>query len=341
MGVAGLTPGEADLALGPEELARVLGEGGFPILAANLLDGSGRAPFQGFTMLEVGGTKVGIVGLVGRNMRGVGQGKLQVVDPAASLDLALAALDAAGAQLEVLLAHMDAAEIDRTLAAIHHRVDVVLQGHMRGRIPKPREVSGAVVVASGYQGKEVGKLVLHLVPGAKGIRSAGGADVLKKELERIERRLSGYRKSLERLAESKRGKPATRERRRLYYEGQIEQLEKRKTELEGRIASFDQGNEGRWNTYSFESIRLDDRYRADPEIEKLVAQAKEEQSKVELTPRPGRAKASGVSREVLQPGKKFPMSPWAKPGEPPAPTSRAPGSPPAGTPAEPKGAPAR
>lgn len=65
----GLALGEAEVSVGIERLQELAGEAGVPILAGNVVDANGVAPFEPYVVLERGGMKVGVFSLLGDSMR--------------------------------------------------------------------------------------------------------------------------------------------------------------------------------------------------------------------------------------------------------------------------------
>ncbi len=123
-------PGNHEFDFGPEVFARRMGEAKFPLFAANLrkADGSAAAGFQDTAMREVGGVKIGIVGITAQDSpEKSSPGKAYVFAPSLDTTVAKAKeLRDQGADLVVAVVHASQ-DVDR--AIIDSRAaDVVVSG---------------------------------------------------------------------------------------------------------------------------------------------------------------------------------------------------------------------
>jgi len=83
MGYDAMALGPKELSLGVDLLRKRLGEAGFPILSANaVLTGSQELVAEPYTIVDVGGHKVGIIGLT--RVEGTAPSGFQVLDPQAA-----------------------------------------------------------------------------------------------------------------------------------------------------------------------------------------------------------------------------------------------------------------
>jgi 2',3'-cyclic-nucleotide 2'-phosphodiesterase (5'-nucleotidase family) len=83
MGYDAMALGPKELSLGVDLLRKRLGEAGFPILSANaILTGSQELVAEPYTILDVGGHKVGVIGLT--RVEGTAPSGFQVLDPQAA-----------------------------------------------------------------------------------------------------------------------------------------------------------------------------------------------------------------------------------------------------------------
>lgn len=125
-------PGNHEFDFGPEITAERIKASRFPWLAANMLgaDGEPAAGCADWVIREVGGYKVGFLGLVTPATRELSQpgDAITFAEVEATAASAAAELRQAGAELVVALTHLDLAE-DRALAAAVDGIDVVLGGH--------------------------------------------------------------------------------------------------------------------------------------------------------------------------------------------------------------------
>ncbi|HMT14274.1 MAG TPA: bifunctional metallophosphatase/5'-nucleotidase, partial [Aestuariivirga sp.] len=109
-------PGNHEFDFGPEVFARRMGEAKFPLFAANLrkADGSAAAGFQDTAMREVGGVKIGIVGITAQDSpEKSSPGKAYVFAPSLDTTVAKAKeLRDQGADLVVAVVHASQ-DVDR------------------------------------------------------------------------------------------------------------------------------------------------------------------------------------------------------------------------------------
>jgi 2',3'-cyclic-nucleotide 2'-phosphodiesterase (5'-nucleotidase family) len=85
MGYDAMALGETDLQLAEDVLRQRIADADFPVLSANVVvQASGESFTAPYMLLEIGGRKVGIIGLTGSGVSQV-VGSLSVVDPAVSL----------------------------------------------------------------------------------------------------------------------------------------------------------------------------------------------------------------------------------------------------------------
>ncbi len=166
MGVAAATPGPLDLALPAAQRDDLMKRSGFPWI----VDGEDH-PFASAQVLDAGGVKVGVLGLVVRDdsFAATAQAKTQQ-------------LRAQGAQLVVALIDGDR-RAARVVAG--KGPDVVLMGGLDQEKPLPPTVMGsALLVHAGYQGQSVVELELGLKPGDWEDASAWSAKEAEREHDR-------------------------------------------------------------------------------------------------------------------------------------------------------------
>ncbi|HEX6240649.1 MAG TPA: multiheme c-type cytochrome [Polyangiales bacterium] len=161
IGLAAVSPGKLDLAQPPARLKPLLEKSKFPWLVDNLADGANPFGSQRARVLDVGGVKVGVLGLVAPDPA------LRLPDGAA-LQEALAdvaksqaeALRAQGARVVVALLSGDR-RAARSLAG--KGVDVVVMGGLDQELPLPPAVhDGTIAVHAGRQGQRLVQLDLEL-----------------------------------------------------------------------------------------------------------------------------------------------------------------------------------
>ncbi len=122
-------PGNHEYDFGPDIFLRRMAEAEFPLLAANLRDAAG-APLPGFqdtAMLELGGVKVGVVGLTADDAYVKSSpGDLKIAPTVETGVAQAAALRAAGANLVVAVTHSDRATDRRLFDS--RAFDLILSG---------------------------------------------------------------------------------------------------------------------------------------------------------------------------------------------------------------------
>jgi 2',3'-cyclic-nucleotide 2'-phosphodiesterase (5'-nucleotidase family) len=170
MGLDAMTPGEADLAVGLDRLRRWARQADITLLCANLTDRRGRPVGQPHELVEAGGVKVGLLGVLqpppppGEETRPPLPGDLRTQDPRAAARRQVKALRRQGAEVIVMLAHTGL-EAARELAAAVDGVHLVVVGHGGSRTLLPQATGGAPVVGSGSRGQHLGHAELRLAPG--------------------------------------------------------------------------------------------------------------------------------------------------------------------------------
>jgi len=150
---------------GAERVKELVGQLDFAFLAGNVKDtGFGDAVFDGETIIERGGLKIGLIGqafpytpianprwLVPEWSFGIEEDRLRA---------RVAKLRAANVDLVVVLSH-NGFDVDRKLARRVDGIDVILTGHTHDAIPMPvSERNGTLLIASGSHGKFLSRLDL-------------------------------------------------------------------------------------------------------------------------------------------------------------------------------------
>lgn len=171
MGAAGTdasTVGEYDLADGLSFLKDATAGAGFPFLSANLLDcPDGKdcaSPFPAYTVKELGGLKVGIIGALDERFPygsfPASFGGLRVTPQADAVN-ALADRLRHETDVIVLLGHESIADVKEVAAGLHN-VDVIVQGHSQEQLEELEYTGGPVIVKGFLMGKHIGRLALWL-----------------------------------------------------------------------------------------------------------------------------------------------------------------------------------
>ena len=156
--------GNHDLDFTVETLREQIREARFAVLAANLVDRDTRRGFtRSYLIREVGGVKVGILGLAypntaltssPRNVTG-----LEFREGAATANELIPLLRRDGAELVVVLSHLGLSA-DKQLAERVRGIDVIVSGHSHNRMRAAMRVRDTLIVQAGAHGSDLGRLDL-------------------------------------------------------------------------------------------------------------------------------------------------------------------------------------
>jgi len=169
-GIDAFTPGEGDLAIGLPLLKKVTAAFKIPVVSANLYGRDGQRLFAADRLIDAAGTRIGFFGVSApptaadaNRWRADG---IVVRDPADAARESAEALRARGAQLVVALVHAGLPAENRRLVAAISGVDWVVLGHSALNLESPEPSGGARLLEAQSEGKNLGRLDLHLVGGA-------------------------------------------------------------------------------------------------------------------------------------------------------------------------------
>lgn len=193
------TPGALDFGFGTDTFTRLAGEADFPLLVAGAQLGDGDA-LTASTMLELGDTKVGVLGLAAlESPEGdlPEQLEVQEADLRAAGRAGASALREAGADIVIALVHGDR-RVARRVATGVDGVDFVIQGGLdQADANVPAVTDGAAIVHAGRQGQ--GLVVLDLFAGDGESWSDASAwsreaerEHLTERVESLERRIAEW-----------------------------------------------------------------------------------------------------------------------------------------------------
>jgi 2',3'-cyclic-nucleotide 2'-phosphodiesterase (5'-nucleotidase family) len=182
-GLAADALGVSELGLPDARLRELIGLSRFPWVSANARDGADprevlarEAGARRWAIVEVGGVRFGITGLVTRDVRpGDGQHarmvapRVALLDPVEAMREVLPLMRAEGAQVAVVLSHLAYEETERVAAEVGG-VDVALGSHVGpksfGYLAEPRVVNGAVLSVAQDNMAGLGQLELTIRDGA-------------------------------------------------------------------------------------------------------------------------------------------------------------------------------
>jgi hypothetical protein len=166
MGYDAFTPGEVDLSWGVAELKKMGKKAKFPILLANLQDRKTRKPvFQPSLIKELGGIRVGLLGLVSDRFAGSltlqDKETFKLAEPMEAAREVIEELKRKNCKVIIVLAHMEESE-QKKLAETFREVYFVVSGHTRDMKRQPVGVNNAQIVAAGTRGEYLGQMDFFL-----------------------------------------------------------------------------------------------------------------------------------------------------------------------------------
>ena len=182
-GVQAVAPGASDLVLGVDWLREAAASRKVPLTLANLTC-HGEAPFPSHLIVEEGGIKLGVIGVLGKG---------RLVD-GCEVGPAVEALRQEAAALQdvdlLLVVSHSSDEEDEALAREVPAVDLILNGHARLTRETPRTLpEGALQLSVGSRGKKQGVATITLQPGAHGFSVEEAAEDVAKRRDTYLRRL--------------------------------------------------------------------------------------------------------------------------------------------------------
>ena len=162
--------GNHEFDAGRTNLERLIPAFGYPLLAADLVDSTGRAVARAEpVVLERGGLRIGVLGISCSELRDVcPPSRLRGVALRDQVEVARAQLAdlTARTDLQILISH-SGVEADRVLARrlAAAGLDVIVGGHSHTRLNQPQVVDGVLVVQAGSNLKNLGRLDLAVANG--------------------------------------------------------------------------------------------------------------------------------------------------------------------------------
>jgi hypothetical protein len=159
--------GDQEFAQGAETLRKLAREHSLPFICANVRDEAGQPVVPPHVIREVGGLRVGIFAVIADRAYGFPplewRTGLKVEPPIEAARREVKEL--AGCDVVIALSHQTIAET-RDLASSVPGIQVLVSGHDATLLPKPEAVKGALLVATGDEGRILGALAIR--------RGAGG-----------------------------------------------------------------------------------------------------------------------------------------------------------------------
>lgn len=188
MGYAAVAVGEKDLYLGLERLRLLSDLTKVKFLSANLIDSEGKTLFEPYRILKVGRFKVGVIGLTAfpsnssvfsRRMPDV-----KVKDPEQAARQAVEEIRGK-CDLVVLLSNIGL-EKDIELGETIPGIDTIIGSGTKRYMRRP-VIKGKTLITTGYyEGRAIGRLLMHLDGDIKGWISSQELDYLDRQIQIIE-----------------------------------------------------------------------------------------------------------------------------------------------------------
>jgi len=269
MGAAAVNVGCLDLLQGVDFLRQEFSQG-LPLISANLLDPSTKAPiFPPYVIREVAGYRVAFFGLlppesgpeISPAIRRANEGKILIGDPVEAARQTVQSLSGK-ADLLILLSDLGLYK-DQMVAKAVPGIHFILGGH-EGRFSQKADRSGKTLIfQSSIKGMYVGQLRLALESIMLPFKDEG-------EAQQIEERISGLDMHL-------RGLQATRQRQSGKDTGNvdrsIEDLTRKKKALEEDLKRAKEVGSQGGNRFLFSLEPLDKGLPEDEEVKKWIAEA--------------------------------------------------------------------
>lgn len=166
--------GERELALGRAFVDSIVKAVPFPLLAANLADpGTGQRLTKTYEIVEIGSTKVGVIGLVMKTAPGMTDTTGFRVEDPIQWAKQLVPEVAQRSDFVVVLAHLGWGGAF-SLAQQVPGIDLVVAGHGSHATDEPQRVGRTLLVQAGDQGKKVGRLRIESIEKGKYSGSLAG-----------------------------------------------------------------------------------------------------------------------------------------------------------------------
>ncbi|MES1209681.1 MAG: hypothetical protein ABUS79_27420 [Pseudomonadota bacterium] len=262
-GLDAFTPGERDLALGVPVLKRLAAVGALPILSSNLTDKSGARLFASERVFRVGEVPVGVFGVSApptpadaARWQAAG---IQAAPPGPAAQAAIAALRQQGAKVVVGLFHVGGAAETRRLVAGLQGLDWAVLGHSALNLETPERAGDARLLEALAEGKNLGRLDLHVVGGSLAFVDAAARPDLEAILADHRGQLGAYNRSLGAMD------PAALE---AYYQQRRAQLQAAIARESAALARLPRTVTGSW--FENRIIPLDATIPDDPRVSGLV-----------------------------------------------------------------------
>jgi len=174
MGYDAVAVGEEELSGGEERFRELAASGRLPLVCANLLDAkTGKPVCRPWIMVERGGLKVGVFGVIAPETQGVIARRgcsLKVANWIATAKKLVPAIRAAGADLVVALSHVSECRTGDMIRAAPG-IDFAVNGNRKSwQMPGFAAAGGAYVVQFDFESRRLGVCTVTRAPRARGLQ---------------------------------------------------------------------------------------------------------------------------------------------------------------------------
>lgn len=161
MGYDAFTPGELDFSFGLAPIVKMSKQANFPFLAANLVDTkSGKPVFKAYTIKEVQGVKIGLLGLISNRYPLGGppaeKEKFHLADPIETAKKLVPGLRKR-CQVIAVLGHLETDEQEMLAKAVPE-IFFILSGHVPNYQLNPVRANNSQIFNAGSRGEHLGQV---------------------------------------------------------------------------------------------------------------------------------------------------------------------------------------
>ncbi len=159
-------PGNHDFDISQDNFVKLTKIAKFPTVSANLVNDEGKHHLNNlpYVILDKGGIKVGVIGIISQNLYGlVNQNNLvgiRVLSPIETLQKYIDQIDPK-TDLIIALTHQGVFD-DSVLAANVSGLDVIIGGHSHTRLTKPKVVNNVIIAQAGGNCENLGALEIFV-----------------------------------------------------------------------------------------------------------------------------------------------------------------------------------
>jgi 2',3'-cyclic-nucleotide 2'-phosphodiesterase (5'-nucleotidase family) len=161
-GYDGMIPGNHEFDISVTNFRALENIAEFPVLCANMSKENESLIEKAYHIYDVGGLKVGVIGLTYHQMRGmVSDPNLEgfdSIEPDSIMDSLITEVDPA-TDVIIVLSHLGL-DYDRRLAQITEGLDLIVGGHSHVELEKPEMVNGVLIVQAGSNCQFLGRIDL-------------------------------------------------------------------------------------------------------------------------------------------------------------------------------------